>query len=149
MLAWLLALSAQSSANRKSRAVNSCLSLNTKLKVYEAVVLSWLLYACETWTDYSRRAKTLDDFHIRWLRTLLRVKCQDRVPGPDVLQRAGMESILAILLWYEAPSGAGIKAEWQGCPPHGRLSPPKQIALGRPINRQVFTQQTTRYKNTL
>ena len=34
------------------------LSLTTKLKVYRAVVLTTLLYACETWTVYSRRSSS-------------------------------------------------------------------------------------------
>ena len=33
------------------------LSLSTKLKVYRVIVLSTLLYACETWTIYQRHAK--------------------------------------------------------------------------------------------
>ena len=41
------------------------LSLNTKLKVHKAVVLPSLLYACETWTIYSRHAKKLNSFHMR------------------------------------------------------------------------------------
>ena len=36
------------------------LSLITKLKVYCAVVLTTLLYACETWTVYSRHARQLN-----------------------------------------------------------------------------------------
>ena len=36
------------------------LSLITKLKVYRAVVLTTLLYACETWTVYSRHARQLN-----------------------------------------------------------------------------------------
>ena len=37
--------------------------LDTKLKVYKAVVLPTLLYACETWTVYQRHAKRLNHFH--------------------------------------------------------------------------------------
>ena len=73
------------------------LSYDTKLKVYRAVVLESLLYACETWTVYSQLAKQLNVFHMRCLRTLLRVTWCDRVPDTDVLQRAKMESIRTIL----------------------------------------------------
>ncbi|XP_076054373.1 uncharacterized protein LOC143033060 [Oratosquilla oratoria] len=41
---------------------------------------------------------SLSAFHIRCLRTLLRVKWQDRVSDTEVLQRAKMESIHAILM---------------------------------------------------
>ena len=42
--------------------------LDTKLKVYKAVVLPTLLYACETWTVYQRHAKKLNHFHLSCLR---------------------------------------------------------------------------------
>ena len=34
-----------------------------RLKVYKAVVLPTLMYACETWTVYQRHAKLLNHFH--------------------------------------------------------------------------------------
>ena len=37
--------------------------LDTKLKVYKAVVLPTLLYACETWAIYQRNAKRQNHFH--------------------------------------------------------------------------------------
>lgn len=70
-------------------------SLQNKLKVYRAVVLTSLLYACESWTLYSRHAKKLNSFHMRCLRNLLYIKWQDRVPDTEVLQR--MESVHAML----------------------------------------------------
>lgn len=39
------------------------LRLATKLKVYNAVVISSLLYGCETWTLYRRHVKQLEQFH--------------------------------------------------------------------------------------
>lgn len=41
------------------------LTKETKLKVYQAVVLPSLLYACETWTTYSHHVKQLNAFHMR------------------------------------------------------------------------------------
>ena len=72
--------------------------LETKLKVYRAVVIPSLLYASETWTVCSRHAKQLRSFHMRCLRTLLRIRWQDKVADTEVLQRAESESIHAILL---------------------------------------------------
>ena len=40
---------------------------STKLKVYRAVVLTSLLYGCETWTLYRRHLKQLQRFYIRSL----------------------------------------------------------------------------------
>ena len=59
------------------------LSLHTKLKVYNAVVLPILIYACET--VYSRRAKKLNRFHLNCLRRLLHITWQDKVPDTEVL----------------------------------------------------------------
>ena len=49
------------------------LSAHTKLKGYKAVVLSTLLYACETWTMYSRHVKKLNQFHLNCLHRLLHI----------------------------------------------------------------------------
>ena len=46
----------------------------------------------------AKHAKQLNAFHMRCLRTLLRVTWRDRVPDNEVLQRAKMESIHAILM---------------------------------------------------
>ena len=46
----------------------------TKLKVYRVVVLTSLLYGCETWTLYRRHLKQLERFHMRSLRTSLNIK---------------------------------------------------------------------------
>jgi hypothetical protein len=73
------------------------ISLQTKLKVYRAVVMPSLLYACETWTVYSRHAKQLNSFHMRCLRKLLHIKWQDKTPDTEVLQRAEMTSVYAML----------------------------------------------------
>ena len=54
----------------------SGIRLDTKLKVYKAVVLPTLLYACETWTVYQRHAKRLNHFHTSRLRKLLKIKCK-------------------------------------------------------------------------
>ena len=58
----------------------SGIRLDIKLKVYRAVVLPTLLYACETWTGHQRHAKRLNHFHTSCLRKLLKIKWQDRIP---------------------------------------------------------------------
>ena len=75
----------------------SGIRLDTKLKVYKAVVLPTLLYAWETWTFYQRHAKKLNHFHTSCLRTLLKIKWQGRIPNTEVLKRAGMQSVHTLL----------------------------------------------------
>ena len=55
----------------------------TKIKVYRAIVLTTLLYGCETWTVYRRHARKLNHFHTTCLRKLLGIKLQDRIPNTE------------------------------------------------------------------
>nr|VZI06603.1 unnamed protein product [Spirometra erinaceieuropaei] len=73
------------------------LQLNTKLKMYKAVILPTLLYGAETWTVYAKQTGRLNHFHLSCLRRILRLKWQDRIPDTDVLERTGILSIYAIL----------------------------------------------------
>ena len=75
----------------------SGIRLDTKLKVYKAVVLPTQLYACKTWTVYQRHAKRQNHFHTNCLRKLLKIKWQDRIPDTEVLKRAGMQSVHTLL----------------------------------------------------
>ena len=73
-------------------------TLDTKLKVYRAVVLSSLLYGCETWTVYRRHLKQLERFHQRSLLSILGIRWQDRVTNTQVFERTNCISIEAMLL---------------------------------------------------
>lgn len=73
------------------------IKLATKLKVYRAVVLPTLLYACETWTVYARHAKKLHRFHMNCLRKLLKISWQEKVPDTEVLSRADLPSVHTLL----------------------------------------------------
>ena len=75
----------------------SGITLDTKLKVYKAVVLPTLLYACETWTVYQRYTKWLNHSHTSCLRKLLKIKWQDRIPDTEVLKRTGMQNVHTLL----------------------------------------------------
>jgi len=46
---------------------NSQLTVNTKLRVYRACVLSTLLYSSECWTSHAGQEKQLNTFHLRCL----------------------------------------------------------------------------------
>ncbi|KAJ1179731.1 hypothetical protein NDU88_004965 [Pleurodeles waltl] len=71
--------------------------LSTKLKMYKAVVLPTLLYACETWTVYEHHAKKLNRFHMNYLRRLLNITRHNKIPDTDVLNQAGLPSIYTLL----------------------------------------------------
>ena len=71
--------------------------LDTKLKVYNAVVLPTLLYARETWTVYQRHAKKLNHFQLSCLRKLLKIRWKDKIPDTEVLKKAKMQSVHTLL----------------------------------------------------
>ena len=73
------------------------ISLQTKLKVYKAVVLTTLLYGCETWTTYRRHERQVNHFHQRCLRNLLHIRWQDKIPDTEVLKRADLPSITTLI----------------------------------------------------
>ena len=72
--------------------------LETKIALYRAIVLSTLLYGCETWTCYRKHIRALDSFHHRHLRFILRVKWQDMIPNTEILSRCGMTGIEAFII---------------------------------------------------
>ena len=72
--------------------------LQTKLKVYKAVVVPTLLYGSETWTVYSRHANKLNHFHTVILRKFLNIKWQDKIPDTEVLTKADLPGIHSILI---------------------------------------------------
>ncbi|XP_056673427.1 uncharacterized protein LOC130457275 [Monodelphis domestica] len=73
-------------------------STATKLKVYNAVVLSSLLYGCETWTLYRKHMKQLEQFHQHSLQSIMRIRWQDRITNQEVLDRANSTSIEVMVL---------------------------------------------------
>ena len=70
------------------------IKFDTKLKVYKAVILPTLLYACKTWTVYRSHAKRLYHFHLSCLRKLLKIKWQDKIPDTEDLKKAGMQACI-------------------------------------------------------
>ena len=72
--------------------------LSTKLKVYTAIVLPSMLYGCEIWTVYRRHLRKLEQFHARSLRSIMRIRWQDRVLNQEVLERASTTSIEAMII---------------------------------------------------
>ena len=88
------------------------ISIKTKLRVYRAVVLPSLLYGCETWTCYRRHIKKLDQFHLRCLRKVLRVSWKDHVPNQEILRRAELTGIEAMLNLAQLVTGQDMSVAW-------------------------------------
>ncbi|KAI8519654.1 hypothetical protein Bbelb_029110 [Branchiostoma belcheri] len=76
---------------------NRNLTMNTKLKVYQACVLSTLLYGSETWTTYAKQEAKLNAYHMRCLRRILGIKWQDKVSNTEVLDRSKSRTLFAMI----------------------------------------------------
>ena len=74
------------------------ISVVTKIAVYRAFVLTSLLYSAETWTTYARHVKQLERFHQKCIRRILGIKWTSFTPDTDVLSKANIPSISALLL---------------------------------------------------
>ena len=77
---------------------NDLLCERSKMWVYQACVLSTLLYGSESWMTYARQDRRLNTFHLRCLRRLLYIRWQDRVTDTEVLERAGSLSMPSLLI---------------------------------------------------
>ena len=70
----------------------------TKISLYKAIVLTTLMYGSESWVTHKHHVQQLERFHQRCLRNILHIKWWDFVPNVEVLQRANLASIEAMLL---------------------------------------------------
>jgi len=77
---------------------NRHLKKGTKISVYRAAVLTTLLYGAESWVTYRRHLRLLERFHQRCLRSILNIHWSDFVTNIEVLERAEVNSIEAMLL---------------------------------------------------
>ena len=63
------------------------ISLNTKLQVYNSMILPVLLYGSEAWTLRNEDLRCLEVFHMARLRWILGVKLRDRISNIEVRRR--------------------------------------------------------------
>ena len=62
------------------------------------MVLTTLLYGCESWMVYQCHARKLNHLHATCLRKLLGIKWQDKIPDTEVLRCTSLPSIYTILM---------------------------------------------------
>ena len=67
------------------------------IHLYQALVMSVLLYSAETWTLLAADMKTLEAFHMRCQRQILGVCWWAHVSNAEVLQRSGLSATGDIL----------------------------------------------------
>ena len=100
------------------------ISKETKVGIYQAVVITTLLYGCETWSLYRQSICRMDHFHLCCLRKIAGMKWQDRVTNTDVLSICGTTGIEAFLLKAQLRWVSHVM-----CMPDSRI--PKQVYCGQ------------------
>ena len=73
-------------------------TIHTRIAVYDAVVISTILYGCETWVPYRRHIRLLESFHIRRLQLILGLRWWHKVTHSEIRSMAGIPSIKSMLL---------------------------------------------------
>lgn len=76
---------------------NKHLTIKTKIKVYEACILSVLLYGSESWVTYRKQEQKLNSFHLRCLRQILNISWRDKITNTEVLSRSGSVPLTSVL----------------------------------------------------
>lgn len=115
----------------------------TKINVYKACVLTALLYGCESWTFYRSHIRRLERFHQHCLRGIMKISWTSRVPDTDVLDRAILSSVEAMIMKQQLRwSGHVVRLE------DSRL--PKQALYGEMAHsKRPQSKPKKRYKDCL
>jgi len=71
---------------------NGC-SVDTKVRLYESIVLSTLLYEAETWPITVANGRRLEAAHHRWLRRILHVTWRDKITNKVIRERTRQEEL--------------------------------------------------------
>ncbi|XP_069996592.1 uncharacterized protein [Penaeus vannamei] len=84
---------------------NKTLSIRTKVQVYEACVLSILLYGTECWATYLPQESNLSAFHTANLRFILGKTWADRMTDEDISKITGSGPLSLRLKFTRLPLG--------------------------------------------
>jgi hypothetical protein len=76
---------------------NKGLSIKIKIRLYEALVMSTLLYGAETWPMTVANMKRLEAAHHRWQRKILGIVWRDKITNVEVRRRTCMDKLEDII----------------------------------------------------
>ncbi|KAK3870093.1 hypothetical protein Pcinc_024644 [Petrolisthes cinctipes] len=79
---------------------NHALTTATKIMVFQAIVLSTLLYACETWTLYRSDIQSLERFQQYKPRQILKIPWESHTTNVAVLNQASVTSVEATIIHH-------------------------------------------------
>ena len=99
-------------ANFAFSKLNKCLwrrneiTMKTKMRIFNAIVIPTLIYGAECWTLLAQDAKKLEVFQMSCLRRILNVRLQDRLKNEEIRKRCENQDIVgnkiksARLRWF-------------------------------------------------
>ena len=74
------------------------LTIHTKIAVHNTIVISTILYGCETWVPYRRHIRLLESLHIRRFQLILGLRSWHKVTHSEIRSMAGISSIESMLI---------------------------------------------------
>ncbi|XP_046863472.1 uncharacterized protein LOC124457235 [Xenia sp. Carnegie-2017] len=77
---------------------NKHVSTRVKAKVYQAVVLTTLLYGAEAWTIYRLQVKKLSAYMMRQLRDILKISWRDKIANAKILRLTDLPHMADMLI---------------------------------------------------
>ncbi|XP_046863308.1 uncharacterized protein LOC124457060 [Xenia sp. Carnegie-2017] len=77
---------------------NKHVSTRVKAKVYQAVVLTTLLYGAEAWTIYRLQVKKLSAYMMRHLRDILKISWRDKIANAKILRLTDLPHMADMLI---------------------------------------------------
>ena len=118
------------------------ISLRTKLKLFNSIVLSVLLYGCESWKGLREVENRVRRFESGCLRKILNIRWSDYVSEDELRRRTGQPSVIGIIKrrrwrWY----GHVLRM------PPSRL--PKQANSWTPVGRRRVGRPKDTWRRTV
>jgi len=111
---------------------NRHLSISSKIRVYQALVTSVLLYAAESWTMLASDMKTLEAFHMKCQRQILKVKWHQFVRNEEITAITGLPPMCEIISCRRNAVFGHIARLNEDVPAHQALHAHVNLSLGRP-----------------
>jgi len=127
-----LAASVMSSLSRIWR--DKILQLSTKIRLYQALVMSVFLYAAETWTLLSCDEKTLEAFHMKCQGQILHKHWSQHVTNADITARTGLPPVMDFIRRRRLSVFGYAARLTQGTPAHNALHCQVGLASGRSLS---------------
>jgi len=103
------------------------LSIQTKVRVYQTLVLSILLYASETWTSLASDMRAIESFHTKCQRRILGIRWHDLVRNSEVSLRTGLTPVSDRII-----RGRNAKTASQHSSTPGHAMPSRAIGWSTP-----------------